>query len=63
MKAACMGEFSWTEDASYYDEDGDLIEYEAERTVPWDLCKKIYKAMAMVAAQHVTQETSGEEHA
>ena len=50
MKVACMGEFSWTEDAPYYDEDGNLIEHEAERIVPWDLCKQIYKRMAMVAA-------------
>ncbi len=52
MKATCIGEFSWTEDAAYYNEEGELIEYEAERTVPWDLCKKIYSQMAMVASQY-----------
>ena len=52
MKAECIGEFSWEEEADYYDEDGNIVEHVATRTVPWDLCKKIYKQMAMVAAKH-----------
>ena len=50
MKAECIGRFLWLEEASYYDEHGNLIEYEAERVVPWDLCKEIYIRMAKVAA-------------
>jgi len=50
MKAECMGEFSWKEDAPYYDDNGNYIEHEAERVVPWDLCKKIYKRMAQIAS-------------
>jgi hypothetical protein len=46
MKANCIGEFSWKEETSYYDEDGNLFEdVEVERTVPWTLCKDIYKKM------------------
>lgn len=51
MKAECIGEFSWQEDADYYDEEGNVVEHVATRTVPWDLCKKIYKRMALVAAE------------
>lgn len=46
MKSRFIGEFSWKEDSPYYDEDGRYHEHEAERVVPWDLCKKIYKEMA-----------------
>ena len=53
MKAACHGEFSWEEDAPYYDEYGDVIEHTATREVPWDLCKDIYKAMALIANSEV----------
>lgn len=49
MKAKCMGEFSWEEYAPYNDEDGDFHDYTATHTVPWDLCKEIYKAMARCA--------------
>lgn len=52
MKAECIGEFSWEEEAPYYDENGNLIEHVASRTVPWDLCKQIYKRMVMLAAKH-----------
>jgi len=45
MKANCIGEFSWKEDAPYYDEFGEMHEFEAIREVPWDLCKDIYKMM------------------
>jgi hypothetical protein len=45
MQANCIGEFSWKEEAPYYDENGELHEYEAERIVPWTLCKDIYKRM------------------
>ena len=50
MKSACMGSFMWEEQADYYDECGNLIEYTATRVVPWDLCKQIYKRMAYIAA-------------
>jgi len=49
MKRYCMGAYSWEEQADYYDEDGSLVEYTATRTVPWGLCKKIYKQMATMA--------------
>jgi len=44
-----MGAYSWQEDADYYDEHGNVIEHVATRTVPWDLCKTIYKQMATMA--------------
>jgi len=47
MKADCIGEFSWEEEAPYYDEDGNTVEYTAVRVVPWDVCKEIYKKMAL----------------
>ena len=43
MKAECIGEFSWKEEADYYDENGNLIKHIATRVVPWDVCKQIYK--------------------
>lgn len=46
MKAQFIDEFSWQEDATYYDEHGILHSFTATRTVPWDLCKRIFKAMA-----------------
>jgi len=49
MKQYCMGEFSWQEQADYYDADGNVVEHVATREVPWDLCKKIYKQMATMA--------------
>lgn len=49
MKTYCIGEYSWQEQADYYDENGNLIDHNATRVVPWDLCKKIYKQMAMMA--------------
>lgn len=45
MKARFIGEFSWTEDDPYYDEDGIEHERESTRVVPWDLCKTIFKQM------------------
>ncbi len=51
MKGVCIGEFSWTEDAPYYDELGELHDHERTNEVPWDLCKKIYKAMAKIAME------------
>jgi hypothetical protein len=50
MKGECIGEFTWKEQADYYDEDGNVVEHTAIRTVPWDLCKEIYRRMAHVAA-------------
>jgi len=50
MKWACIGEFSWKEEAPYYDENGKLHEdYVAQHVVPWDICKQIYKAMLAIA--------------
>lgn len=49
MKVECIGEFSWQEEAPYYDEDGELHDYVATHAVPWDLCKEIYKRMASAA--------------
>ena len=49
MKAECIGEFSWDEEAPYYNEDGFLIEYTRTNIVPWDLCKDIYQKMFEVA--------------
>lgn len=47
MKAECHGEYSWTEESPYYDEDGVLHEeHIVTHEVPWDLCKKIYREMA-----------------
>lgn len=51
MKAQFIGEFSWEEEAPYYDEDGELHEdHVAKHTVPWSLCKRIYQEMAAFAA-------------
>jgi len=49
IKAECIGEFSWQEEAPYYDENGEVIEHTATHVVPWDLCKKIYRRMAALA--------------
>lgn len=46
MKARFIGDFFWDEEAPYYDEDGVLHDHVAQRVVPWDLCKRIYKEMA-----------------
>lgn len=46
MKARFIGEFSWKEETFYYDEDGIEHECEMVRTVPWDLCKRIFKEMS-----------------
>lgn len=51
MKSELIGEFSWEEEANYYDENGNLIEFTATRIVPWSLCKEIYKKMSIVASQ------------
>ncbi len=51
MKANCIGEFSWEEDAPYYDDYGEVHEGTAERVVPWDTCKEIYKRMAIEASK------------
>lgn len=56
MKAECMGEFSWQEEAPYYDEDGGLHDYIATHAVPWTICKDIYKKMASVAMLSATPQ-------
>lgn len=57
MKTYCMGEYSWEEQADYYDEDGNIVEQIATREVPWDLCKKIYKQMATMANASLGMES------
>jgi len=52
MKANFIGEFEWQEYAPYYDESGNEFDLVATRTVPWDLCKRIYKEMATFASEH-----------
>jgi len=50
MKIACLGEFSWTEEWPYYNEEGCLHEDHVEtHAVPWSLCKEIYRAMLAAA--------------
>lgn len=49
MKVECIGEFSWREEAPYYDENGELHDHVATHEVPWDVCKEIYKRMASAA--------------
>ena len=56
MKARCIGEFSWDEQADYYDENGNVIEHTATRVVPWDLCKQIYKTMARIASASMVKK-------
>lgn len=46
MKQKFIGEFSWEEEAPYYDENGVLHDHVAQHVVPWDLCKRIYKELA-----------------
>lgn len=53
MKALCIGEFEWQEEAPYYNEDGALVEHTATRIVPWELCKSIYKKMAVIANKSI----------
>lgn len=61
MKSQCMGEFSWQEEAPYYDEDGELHEdYVATHVVPWDICKDIYQKMASIAMLSASQSGKGE---
>jgi hypothetical protein len=51
MKAECLGEFKWEEDWPYYDENGKFHEDHVHtHTVPWSVCKEIYKRMAKAAA-------------
>ncbi|MAY54534.1 MAG: hypothetical protein CMQ37_01545 [Gammaproteobacteria bacterium] len=45
MKIDCIGEFSWKEEAPYYDENGIVHDYVAQHVVPWDICKDIFKRM------------------
>lgn len=52
MKAEFIGEFFWIEEAPFYDENGDLHEDNVQTvTVPWTICKEIYKRMAAAAAR------------
>lgn len=60
MKAECIGEFTFTREATctacHYDEPqddcevcGGEVQYIETITVPWTSCKEIYKAMANAA--------------
>jgi hypothetical protein len=61
IKASCIGEFTFDREASCMAcfEEADKtceicageIDYVETITVPWDTCKKIYKAMAIEAAK------------
>jgi hypothetical protein len=61
MKAECIGEFTFKRENTCYEcfENADSscvicageIDYTETITVPWDTCKKIYKAMAIAAAK------------
>lgn len=62
MKAECANEFAFTVPAECGecidvrpDDDcevcGGAIIYQREITVPWDVCKKIYKKMALLASR------------
>ncbi len=54
MKAACIGEFELPVEVPVWDPEEEAFTYEMEErmvTVPWDLCKQIYKAMAAQAMQ------------
>jgi len=51
MKSKFIGEFSWITEYIYLDEDGHEVLIEQTITVPWDVCKAIYKAMATQAAK------------
>lgn len=53
MKAACIGEFSFTTEEPLINEDWEYTgeKYDRENVVPWDLCKKIYKTMLSAAPQ------------
>ena len=42
-KALLMGEFFEEYECSYYDEDGELVEYMKKVPVSWDTIKEIYK--------------------
>ena len=58
MKQKFIGEFSWEEEAPYYDENGELHDHVAQHVVPWSLCKQIYKEMAGFANAALTQRDS-----
>lgn len=48
MKAECIGEFSFNIEVPEFDEETEEFTGETvarEVTVPWDVCKRIYKAM------------------
>jgi hypothetical protein len=57
MKLDCMGQFSWREEAPYYDESGNVIEHTATHTVPWDICKDIYKSMMQAKLRQQAKDT------
>ena len=61
MKVAFIGEFSWVEEAPFFDENGDLHPDNVQTiVVPWTICKEIYKRMATAAACESNQMTPAE---
>ena len=52
MKYKFIGQFSWKEEAPYYDARGEVHDYIAQYVVPWDICKYIYKQMALFAVEN-----------
>jgi len=61
MKKCCIGEFNWSEEDAYYDDLGEVHDRTVIHTVPWDLCKTIYKTMAKIAiaSQELNLEKNG----
>ncbi len=57
MKAECIGEFFWEEDAPYYDNEGVRYEYTKRNIVPWDLCKDIFKKMYEIHEQEKADQS------
>lgn len=60
MRHQFIGEFSWKEEAPYYDKHGEIHEHVAQHVVPWDICKDIYKQMALFAIKSVGQSSDFE---
>ena len=51
MKRECIGEFEWKEEVEFYTEDGDVEYVVITHTVPWDVCREIYKHMVRIASK------------
>lgn len=62
MKADCIGEFTFETEEPRFNEDGEFQgdTYTRENVVPWDTCKKIYKAMLESAPYALTPQSSAD---